>query len=118
MLKTTNYNLDKPELSDLALITKLSDNMDIIDAELFKQASEAKSYTTLKSSKDANFIYTTYERKRYNGTLLMRSVLSGGTSPLYTTRVETWYALNGITVLSTKTYTITYDSDGIVVSEV
>jgi hypothetical protein len=80
--------------------------------------TELKQYTITKSNKDANFIYTTYERKRYDGTLIMRSILSGGTSPLYTTRTETWYGVDGTTVLATKAYAISYDVDGIVTSEV
>ena len=80
--------------------------------------TELKQYTTIKSGKDINLIYTIYQRKRYDGTLLMQSVLSGGTSPLYTTRTETWYDVNGSTVVANRAYTITYDTDGIVVSEV
>lgn len=80
--------------------------------------SELKQYTTLKSGKDTEGIFVTYQRKRYDGTLLMSSILSGGTTPLYTTRTETWYASNGTTVVSTRAYTITYDVDGVVVSEV
>ncbi len=34
MQYTTNYNLNKPELTDVADITKMSDNMDIIDTML------------------------------------------------------------------------------------
>lgn len=79
---------------------------------------DLKQYTTLKSGKDSNSIYTTYQRKRYDRTLLMQSVLSGGTSPLYTTRTETWYAADGTTAVSTRAYAITYDSDGLVTSEV
>lgn len=82
------------------------------------QLTDLKQYTIVKSGKDSNFIYTSYQRKRYDGTLLMQSILSGGASPLYTTRTETWYAVDGITVLFTRTYSISYDIDGIVVSEV
>jgi hypothetical protein len=89
-----------------------------VAGNLLGQINELKNYTTLKSGKDTEGIFVTYQRKRYDGTLLMQSVLSGGTTPLYTTRTETWYGADGITVLSTKEYTITYDSDGSVVSEV
>lgn len=75
-------------------------------------------HSTYKSGLDANGIYTTVEHKRPDGTLLLKSVLSGGTSPKYTTRTETKYALNGTTVEWTKVYTISYDVNGNVLSEV
>ena len=102
-LDTTNSNLSTTN-SNLATANSL--------------ITELKQYTTLKSNKDANGIYTTYQRNRFDTTLLMQSVVSGGESPLYTTRTETWYAPDGTTVLSTKVYTITYDSDGIPISEI
>lgn len=63
-----------------------------------------------RSSKDANGIYTTVEYRRADDTLISRSVLSGGTSPEYTTRTETIYAADGTTVLATNVYTLTYTS--------
>lgn len=41
MQYTENYNLNKPELTDVADITKLSDNMDIIDEELEKRTTKS-----------------------------------------------------------------------------
>ncbi|WDU82261.1 hypothetical protein [Caloramator sp. Dgby_cultured_2] len=70
-----------------------------------------------KSGKDSNGIYTQVNYKREDGTLYMRSVLSGGTSPQYTTRTITVYDTDGTTALETITHTLTYDSDGNVVSE-
>jgi hypothetical protein len=75
-------------------------------------------FNVYKSGKDANGIFTIVEYKRADGTLYARSVLSGGTSPQYTTRTVTYYDTNGTTVLRTDTYTLTYDSDGDLVSEV
>ena len=40
MLKTSNYKLNKPELSDTADITKLNENADIIDSELFNKVNK------------------------------------------------------------------------------
>lgn len=75
--------------------------------------------TVEKSGKDSNGIYTQVDYKRKsNGSLFMRSVLSGGTSPNYTTRTITIYDEDGITVLQTITKTLTYDTDGNIVSEV
>jgi hypothetical protein len=69
-------------------------------------------------NKDINGIFTEMDYKREDGTLFMKSVSSGGTSPNYTTRTETYYDADGTTVLQTLTYTITYDLDGDPISEV
>jgi hypothetical protein len=80
---------------------------------------EHDSYKTSKTNKDANGIFTTVEhRRKSDNTLVRRSVLSGGTSPNYTTRTVTFYAANGTTVTRTDTFTLTYDSDGVLISEV
>ncbi|BAD74830.1 MULTISPECIES: hypothetical protein [Geobacillus] len=76
------------------------------------------NFQIYKSGKDSNGIFTIVEYKRADGTLYARSVLSGGTSPQYTTRTITYYAANGTTVLRTDTYTLTYDTDGDLISEV
>lgn len=72
-----------------------------------------------KTNKDANGIYTTvtYRRKADNS-LYATSVLSGGTSPSYTTRTITYYESNGTTVRKTVTFTLSYDTDGVLISEV
>ncbi|WP_446662941.1 tail fiber protein [Geobacillus sp. CCR] len=75
-------------------------------------------FNVYKSGKDSNGIFTTVEYKRTNGKLFARSVLSGGTSPQYTTRTITYYAADGTTVIRTDTYTIVYDADGDLISEV
>ncbi|EFV78941.1 hypothetical protein HMPREF1013_00825 [Bacillus sp. 2_A_57_CT2] len=80
---------------------------------------EQTSFSTVKSNKDAEGIYTTVEqRRKTDGTLAVKAVLSGGTSPQYTTRTITYYALDGITVEKTETFAISYDTDGAYVSEV
>jgi hypothetical protein len=76
------------------------------------------NFNVYKSGKDSNGIFTVVEYKRANGTLYARSVLSGGTSPQYTTRTITYYATDGTTVLRTDTFTLTYDTDGDLISEV
>ena len=70
-----------------------------------------------KSNLDANGIYKQVDYKREDGTLYIRSVLSGGTSPNYTTRTITIYDTNGSTVLKTITHTLTYDTNNNIVSE-
>lgn len=80
---------------------------------------EQDSYKTVKSNKDSNGIYTTVQHKRKSdGTLVRQSVLSGGTSPQYATRTVTYYASDGTTVVKTDTFTLSYDSDGDLLSEV
>jgi hypothetical protein len=75
-------------------------------------------FNKYKSGKDSNGIYTVVEYKRTNGTLYARSVLSGGTSPQYTTRTITYYGTDGTTVIDTVTKNLIYDSDGELINEV
>lgn len=74
--------------------------------------------STYKLSPDANGIFTEIQNKRADGSLYLKSILSGGTSPNYTTRTETEYGLNGVTVKATRVYTLTYDANGELISEV
>ncbi|MGX8177304.1 phage tail protein [Exiguobacterium artemiae] len=74
---------------------------------------------TAKTNKDANGIFTTITyRRKSNDSLFATSVLSGGTSPSYTTRTVTYYEANGTTIRKTVTFTLSYDADGALVSEV
>lgn len=68
-------------------------------------------FTMVRLNKDANDIYTEIQYKRQDGTLHKKSVLSGGTSPKYTTRTVTFYASNGTTVIETKVFALTYTGD-------
>ena len=86
--------------------------------DLTSHLADTITYSTTKTGLDSNSIYTEIDLKRKNGTLIMKSVLFGGTSPSYTTRTETYYAQDGTTVSSTITYTRTYDSNGNIASEV
>lgn len=79
---------------------------------------ELDQFNVYRSNKDSEGIFTQVDYKRYDDTLFVRSVLSGGTSPEYTTRTATYYAEDGTTVVSTKVYTISYDVDGDITSEV
>lgn len=64
--------------------------------------------STYRLNLDSMGLYTTIEYKRANGTLAKRSVLSGGTTPEYTTRTETTYKSDGTTVLKTVVFALTY----------
>lgn len=92
--------------------------VELISSDNTQQIKDVKQHTTIKSNKDSNGISTTVTLKRSDGTIYMASVLSGGTSPQYTTRTETYYMADGVTVSATKTYARTYDSDGDLASEV
>ncbi len=76
-----------------------------------------EGYSVECSSKDAKGIYTTVEYNDASGNLRKRSVLSGGTSPAYTTRTVTFYAPDGITQTGQRIYAIAYDGDGDFLSE-
>lgn len=87
------------------------------DIALLKDAQS--DLKCIRASKDVNAIFTsiTYRRKSDN-TVYATSVLSGGTSPNYTTRTVTYYEPNGTAVKKIVTYTLSYDTDGALVSEV
>lgn len=95
-----------------------STNLNKIETGIKEAHEKIEDYRMYKSSKDTNGIFTTVDYKRQDGTLYAKSVLSGGTSPSYTTRTVTYYATNGTTVLRTEVWTISYDADGDVLSEV
>lgn len=71
----------------------------------------------VRSGKDANGIFTVVEEYRVGGNRSLRSALSGGASPRYTTRTVTEYGTDGATVLRTTVYTLTYDADDALTSE-
>lgn len=93
--------------------------IDTLSNEIGILSDKVDDLKTVKSSKDANGIFTTLTyRRKSDDSLFATSVLSGGTSPNYTTRTITYYEKNGTTVRKTVTYTLTYDNDGTLVSEV
>ena len=67
-----------------------------------------------RMGRDANGIYTTVEYRRGDGSLAMRSVLSGGTPPAYGTRTATRYDSDGATLLETVTLALTYSGGELV----
>jgi methyl-accepting chemotaxis protein len=73
--------------------------------------------STELSGKDAEGIFTSVTYKRPDGTTYKTSVLSGGTSPMYTVRTETRYELNGTTVKWVNVYDLVYDVNDDLVSE-
>lgn len=95
------------------LQTNKADKTDLVSlqTEVSEHVADNANYSTYKSLPDANGIFTKLEYKRPNGTLIMKSILSGGTSPEYATRTETEYEQNGTTVKATRVYAITYLND-------
>ncbi|MDX5982274.1 phage tail protein [Exiguobacterium profundum] len=97
----------------------VKDAKDGLSAQIGILSDKVDDLKTIKSNKDANGIFTTLTyRRKSDDSLFATSVLSGGTSPKYTTRTVTYYEPNGTTVRKTVTYTLTYDTDGSLVSEV
>ena len=101
-----------------ANMNKIEDGIETAHKDLDAHLADTMYYTTQKINMDSNGIYTEVDHKRADGTLILKSVLSGGTSPRYTTRTVTKYKADGTTVEWAKTFTITYDSNGNVASEV
>lgn len=110
------------ELDDLAGVGRttetvkgVSDALAGHQADYMPHQSGLNSYAT---SVDVNGIYTILSFKRADATLYMKSTLSGGTSPSYTTDTWQFYDALGTTVVLTKTWTITYDAGGKITSKV
>jgi hypothetical protein len=72
---------------------------------------EDSEYTL--TSMDGFGVYTIVSYYRDDNTLWKKSTLSSGTAPFYTTQTVQFYAADGTTVTSTRTYTLTY-TNGIV----
>lgn len=94
-----------------------------VGSELVRHKADLASHKGInlklyRLNKDSEGIFTELQWKRTDDTLAIKSVLSGGTTPKYTTRTETYYENNGTTVKATKTYTISYNTDDEFVSEV
>ena len=129
---TSNYRLTKPSPEDFYDIEVQNENLEVIDQKLKEletgvdqvregfegHLGDTSKFSIYKSNKDSNGIYTIVQHKRADGTLIVKSILSNGTSPNYTKREEIWYKADGLTIDVTNVYTIAYDSDDSVVSEV
>ena len=78
-----------------------------------RKKTEQTVFRVYKSNKDANGLYTTIDyRRKTDDTLAIRSVLSGGSSPNYTTATVTYYGTNGTSVEKTDTFSLQYDTNG------
>lgn len=104
---------------------KTTTDLALTDAEVLANKTnlgthlaDSASYSTYKLNPDSEGVFTEIHYKRPDSTLILKSILSGGTSPQYATRTEIEYEQNGTTIKDTRTYTIAYDEDGKVISEV
>jgi hypothetical protein len=84
------------------------------------EALKREGVETHRSGKDANGKFTTVDFKRQDGSLFMRSVLSGtvDANGNYPTRTETFYQVNGTTSIASISYSRTFDADGDLLTEV
>lgn len=90
-----------------------------LDPLLSASIENLQSTKVIKSNKDSEGLFTTVEYRRIaDNTLAVKSVLSGGATPKYTTRTVTYYALDGITVVNSYVFALSYDADGVLISEV
>ena len=96
--------------------------VDALDTDLTAHKADVAAHgdalNIYRSDKDANDIFTKIEWKLPNDKLVKKSILSGGTSPKYTTRTVTYYESDGVTIKLSKSYTITYDTNDDMTSEV
>ena len=95
----------------------VSDNNGTAIATLPVSLGSSEALSTVRSNKDTEGIFTTISRYRGDSTLYAVSVLSGGASPQYTTRTETYYKEDGVTVDFVRTYSLGYDGSGDLITE-
>jgi len=100
-----------------AFAVNANGELDLTELAIRRIDRELESYSMVRSNKDSEDIFTTIEWKTSDNKLVKKSVLSGGSSPTYTTRTVTYYAEDGSTVISTKIYSLQYDADGNLISE-
>jgi hypothetical protein len=81
-------------------------------------SAHGRDFSFYKLDKDSTGVFTQLQWKRADGTLARKVVLSEGTPPEYTLKTVTDYQEDGITVKEQKEYTLTYDDDHDLVSEV
>ena len=136
-LLLTNNKVDELE-DELQKVNKLEDELNAEKKKLIEHienndihvsdqekklwsqaASQLVSTKTVKLNKDENGIFTRIEKRRKSdNTLIAVSELSGGTSPKYATRTMTRYNADGVTVINSDIFALSYDEDGELISEV
>jgi hypothetical protein len=112
--KTTAGSAALTKISAGRNITIASAGIDLGTGDVILHSSAAPILSTYLLGKDINSIYTIIEKKRADGTLYSRYTLSGGNTPNYTTKTIIFYAANGITVLNTYAFTLSYENNKII----
>ncbi|MTI49714.1 MAG: hypothetical protein FH761_17930 [Firmicutes bacterium] len=107
----------------LSLIKATEDNskyIQMLHQIISTLKAKIQDYSLYRSGKDSNSKFTVIEYKRPDGTLALKSTISGtqDADGNYPTRTEEYYNLDGTTIFATISYTRTFDSDGDLVSEV
>jgi len=88
-----------------------------LDAHKEDNTPHCEAVTLYRKNKDENGIYTLLEWYRADETLFKTSELEGE-SPQYDTRRVKFYAEDGQTLVQEIVYTLTYDENGELISEV
>lgn len=98
-------------------LTELADRTTALETKTYMfNCSMYKTDLDLRSGQ-----YRTIQWRRPDGSLAARSTLSeerAAGEGLYNKRTETFFAADGTTVVRTTVYTLTYDNQGVVISEV
>ncbi|MFD2171532.1 hypothetical protein [Tumebacillus lipolyticus] len=99
--------------------TKVDVLQHVIEADLSKLKRTLDGYSAYRSAPDEMGQYTVVEYKREDGTLYMQSTLSNP-DPNFNYGTALWQFYNdaGTSVISAIRWTITYDSNNKIVSEV
>lgn len=106
------YRIIRPD------ITNFNVNVGVEYSVSYDSLDINQPLTFTRENKDANGIFTTINYFRTDGSLAKTSVLSGGTTPQYAYRTETWFESDGVTEAYQTTYALTYDEDGTLISEI
>lgn len=112
----------KGKINEEQLDPKFIENIKNINVSLetvskkVETINKKENLSVERLDKDENGIFKTLQFKNAKKELVKKSLLSGGTSPNYSTRTEEYYENSAI--IKTIKYTLTYDSDGILISEV
>jgi hypothetical protein len=105
------YRIVRPDLSNF------TPNVGVEYEVSYGEIDFDQPLSLARSNKDENSIFTTLTYTRSDSTVAKISQLSGGSSPEYTTRTETWYAADGETIVNTLVYALTYDTGELVSEE-
>lgn len=120
-----DYN-DNLDAIDKAVESHLQDNtahgLGALSLELSRHAADLalhdEAMSLYKLNKDSFGLFTELQWKRADGTLAKKSVLSNGVPPNYTTKTVTYFENDGTTVKAGKVYTLSYDQENDLISEV